>query len=209
MLEAEIRDKKNGVVEKVELPEGIFGLEVRSDILHMAVLNFLANQRQGTHATKTRGLVRGGGRKPWKQKHTGRARHGSIRSPLWKGGGTTFGPQPRDYSYKLNKKLKRLALKTALSSKYADGELVIIDSIEIEKPKTKDLISLMAALGLSGIKVLIVVNDDADGGNLVLSSRNIPGVNVARVSDVNTYTLLYHDKVLMTKKSLEAIRGLE
>ncbi|MBF0566341.1 MAG: 50S ribosomal protein L4 [Nitrospirae bacterium] len=209
MLEAEIKDKSNNVVEKVGLPEGVFGLEVRQDILHTAVLNYLANQRQGTHATKTRGLVRGGGRKPWKQKHTGRARHGSIRSPLWRGGGTIFGPLPRDYSYKLNKKVKRLALKTALSSKYSDGELSIVNEIEMPKPRTKDVIALMAALQLNGKKVLIVLPDSDSSNNVVLSSRNIPGITVARPSDINTYYVLAHDHVLMTKNALETIRGLE
>ncbi len=226
MIEAEIRDVNNNIVDKVQLAKEIFGLEVRRDILQSAVVNYLANQRQGTHATKTRGLVRGGGRKPWKQKHTGRARHGSIRSPLWKGGGTIFGPQPRDYSYKLNKQFKRLALNTALSAKVAEQKLVIIDAIELDKTRTKSILEILNKLGLNGQRVLIVLpveRKDSTGSvavgvisstamsdnnrRIVLSVRNIVGVRAVSVTDINTYEIIAHDYVLMTKDSLSFIRG--
>jgi large subunit ribosomal protein L4 len=203
MPEIEVRDKNNKVVEKLTLPESIFGLQVRSDLLHEAVVNYLANQRQGTHATKTRGLVRGGGKKPFRQKGTGRARQGSIRSPLMKGGGTVFGPQPRDYYYKMPKKQKRLALKTALSSKMKDGQFSIIDSIDFEKPKTKDMLALLEGLGINGKSVLVVIPEKND--NVYLSARNIPGVNVVRAVDLNTYELMVHKHVLMTRDALNKV----
>ncbi|NOX20964.1 MAG: 50S ribosomal protein L4 [Nitrospirae bacterium] len=204
MPEIEIKDRQNNVVGKMTLPESIFGLEVRTDILHTAVVNYLANQRQGTHATKTRGMVRGGGRKPWRQKHTGRARHGSIRSPIWKGGGVVFGPQPRDYSYKLPKKQKRLALKTALSAKLQDGELTVVDSLSFEKPRTKDMVEFLKGLGLDSSSVLIVTEDKDE--NVYLSARNIPGVDVMRAQDLNTYELLVHQHVVMTKDALKKVQ---
>ncbi|MBF0568397.1 MAG: 50S ribosomal protein L4 [Nitrospirae bacterium] len=211
MLEIEIKDINNNTVGKVELPEDIFGLEPRKDILHAVVVNYLANQRQGTHATKTRGLVRGGGKKPWKQKHTGRARHGSIRSPLWKGGGTTFGPQPRDYSYKVNKKLRRLALRTALSVKFASNELVVVDDLKLERPRSADIIRILNNLTLLGLKdghrkILIVLPEKDD--NIVLSARNIVGVDVVRAMDINTYDVLNHDMVLMTSGAITVVKGL-
>ncbi|MBF0553492.1 MAG: 50S ribosomal protein L4 [Nitrospirae bacterium] len=214
MLEIEIKDINNNAVGKVELPEEIFGLEPRKDILHAVVVNYLANQRQGTHATKTRGLVRGGGKKPWKQKHTGRARHGSIRSPLWKGGGTTFGPQPRDYSYKVNKKLRRLALRTALSVKFLGNEIVVIDDLKMERPKSADIIKVLSNLALMSMrgskdnhkKILIVLPEKND--NIVLSARNIVGVDVVRAMDMNTYDVLNHDMVLMTSGAITVVKGL-
>lgn len=204
MPEIEIRDKNNNVVEKVPVSEEIFGLEVRTGLLHEAVVNYLANQRQGTHAAKTRGMVRGGGKKPWKQKHTGRARHGSIRSPLWKGGGVVFGPQPRDYSYKMTRKQRRLAMKTALSTKLRDGELIVIDSIDFDSPRTRDMVALLKGLGIEGKSVLIVVPEKDD--NVYLSARNIPRANVARAADLNTYELLVHNHVLMTRDALKKVQ---
>ncbi|MBF0517676.1 MAG: 50S ribosomal protein L4 [Nitrospirae bacterium] len=210
MLEIEIKDINNNAVGKLELPEEIFGLEQRKDILHAVVVNYLANQRQGTHATKTRGLVRGGGKKPWKQKHTGRARHGSSRSPLWRGGGTTFGPQPRDYSYKVNKKLRRLALRTALSVKFASNEIVVVDDLNLDRPKSSDIIKILGNLNLHQRnrynKILIVMPEKND--NVVLSARNIVGVDVVRAMDLNTYDVLNHDMVLMTSGSITAVKGL-
>ncbi len=204
MPEIEVKDINNNVVEKVTLPESIFGLEVKTALLHEAVVNYLANQRQGTHATKTRGMVRGGGRKPWRQKHTGRARHGSIRSPLWRGGGVVFGPQPRDYSYEMPKKQRRLALKTALSAKLKDGELIVVDKISFEQPKTKEMVSLLKSLGLNGNSVLIVTADKDE--NVYLSARNIPGVTVMRAMDLNTYQVLVHQRVVLTKDALQKIQ---
>ncbi|MBF0457724.1 MAG: 50S ribosomal protein L4 [Nitrospirae bacterium] len=211
MLEIEIKDINNNTVGKMDLPEEIFGLEARKDILHAVVVNYLANQRQGTHATKTRGLVSGGGKKPWKQKHTGRARHGSIRSPLWKGGGTTFGPQPRDYSYKVNKKLRRLALRTALSMKFSSHEIIVIDDLKLERPRSADIVKILNNLSLLSLKdnhrkVLIVLPEKND--NVVLSARNVVGVDVVRASDINTYEVLNHDMVLMTSGAIMAVKGL-
>ncbi|MEO5361370.1 MAG: 50S ribosomal protein L4 [Nitrospirota bacterium] len=207
MLEIEIKDINNNAVGKLELPEEVFGLEARKDILHAVVVNYLANQRQGTHATKTRGLVRGGGKKPWKQKHTGRARHGSSRSPLWRGGGTTFGPQPRDYSYKVNKKLRRLALRTALSVKFSSNELVVIDDLKLERPKSADIVKILNNLNLLlSSKILIVLPEKDD--NVVLSARNIVGVDVVRAMDLNTYDVLNHGMVLMTSGAITAVKGI-
>jgi large subunit ribosomal protein L4 len=204
MPEVEVKDRNNNVIEKITLPEDVFGREVREDILHTAVVNYLANQRQGTHSTKTRSAVRGGGKKPWRQKHTGRARHGSIRSPLWRGGAIVFGPQPRDYYYKLPKKQKRLALKTALSAKLQDNELTVIDNIALDKPKTKEMVSLLKNIGLNGKSVLIVTADKDE--NVYLSARNIPGVDVIRAVDINTYDILVHDHVLVTREALAKIQ---
>ncbi len=204
MVETQVKDINNKALENIELPDTIFGLRVRKDILHTAVVNYLANQRQGTHSTKTKGEVRGGGRKPWKQKKTGRARHGSIRSPLWKGGGITFGPKPRGYSYKLPKKFKRFALKTALSSKYNDNEMMIIDDIKINEPKTKGIVEILKNLGVDGKNVLIVLPESDQ--NVVLSARNIVGVDVVRVSDINTYDVLSHNIVMMTKDAVSVLK---
>lgn len=203
MPDIEVKDINNTAKGSVNLPDGIFGLKGRKDILHTSVINFLANQRQGTHATKTKGLVSGGGKKPWKQKHTGRARAGSIRSPLWRGGGITFGPQPRDYSYRLPKNQKRRALGEALSAKLSDGDMTIVDSITIEKPRTKEMVRILKNLALEGKSVLIVLPEKDE--NIVLSSRNIPGVGIIRVMDLNPYEILTHDRVLITKGALDVI----
>ncbi len=204
MSGVEVKDRNNSVVEEIEMPEGIFGLEIKTSLLHAAVVNYLANQRQGTHATKTRGKVRGGSKKPWRQKHTGRARHGTNRSPLWKGGGVIFGPHPRDYSYRMPKKQKRKALKTALSVKFAEGNLVVVDALSFEKPRTKDMIAVLRNFGINDKKVLVVMPDKDE--NVYLSARNIPRVSVMRAADINTYELLVHEHVLVTKDALEKIR---
>lgn len=203
MLELEIKDITNNSKGKVTLPENVFGLSGGSDLVHDAVVNYLANQRQGTHATKTRGMVSGGGKKPWRQKHTGRARAGSIRSPLWRGGGTVFGPQPRDYYRTLPKALRIRALKEAISAKYSGGEIVVVESIEMQKPKTKEMLKIIDSLGLTGKSLLIVIKDKDD--NLFLSARNIPGIDVVRVTDLNAYQVLSHDRVILTKDALDSI----
>ncbi|MBM4140611.1 MAG: 50S ribosomal protein L4 [Nitrospira sp.] len=200
MPEVQIKDKDNNIVGKMELRDDIFGVDMKPTVVHQAVVNFLANQRQGTHATKTKGLVRGGGKKPFKQKHTGRARAGSIRSPLWRGGGIVFGPQPRDYSYNLPKKVKKLALKTALSMKMSEGEITIIDGLSIDKPKTKDMVSILKKFGLEGKRTLIVIPEKDEA--VTLSARNIPGLKVVRVSDLNTYNVLVHERLIMTKDAI-------
>jgi large subunit ribosomal protein L4 len=209
MPELEVRDKNNNTVEKINVSDDVFGIKAKKSVMYEAVINFLANQRQGTHATKTKGLVSGGGKKPWRQKHTGRARAGSIRSPLWRGGGVVFGPQPRDYSYKLPKKMKRLALMAALNEKFLTGEIVVINELFIEKPKTKEMISILNNLGLNDKSVLIVLPERDN--IIMLSARNIPNVNVARAADLNTYDVITHNTLLMTKEAiikLEETKGL-
>lgn len=203
MPEIELKDAHNKGKGKITLPDEIFGLQGRKDILHSSVVNYLANQRQGTHATKTKGLVSGGGKKPWKQKHTGRARAGSNRSPLWRGGGIIFGPQPRDYSYKLPRNVKRRALGEALSAKLSGGEVTVVESIAVEKPRTKEMVKILKNLDLEGKRVLIVLSEKEE--TVILSARNIPGVKVTRAMDLNPYEILTHEKVLITKKALEAL----
>lgn len=208
MPEVEVKDRNNNTIEKVNLSDDIFGVHAKLGAVHEGVINFLANQRQGTNATKTKGLVSGSGKKPWRQKHTGRARTGSIRSPLWRGGGITFGPQPRDYSYKLPKKMKILALKTALHEKLSSGEIIIVDDLSVDKPKTKKMVEILKNLGLTGKSVLVVVT--GKDGTITLSARNIPGVSVTRVADLNTYDIVAYNVLLMTKKAamqLEEIKG--
>jgi len=203
MAEIDIIDQNNKSLGKAELPDDIFGVEVRKGLLHEVVHNHLANRRQGTASTRTRGMVSGGGKKPYKQKGTGRARAGSNRSPLWKGGGTVFGPHPRDYSYKLPKKVKWSALSSALSAKLADGEVIVIDNVSITEPKTKAVKALLDNLGLKN-KVLIIVPERNDA--LELASRNIPKVNVARVSELNVYSILSHEKLLISRDAIEKMK---
>lgn len=202
MAQLEILNKDNKPVGKVDLPSDIFGVEVKKWVLHEVVRNYLANQRQGNAVTKTRGLVSGGGRKPYKQKGTGRARAGSNRSPLWKGGGTVFGPLPRDYSYKLPKKVKWAALGAAFSAKFADGAIVVIEDLLLSEPKTKDLVALIKGLGLSN--VLIILSED--NKTIRLSARNIPNVDVATVGRLNVYEVLVHEKLLMTRGAVERMK---
>lgn len=204
MPEIEVKDRNNNTVEKITLNDDIFAVSANTGVIHEAIVNFLANQRQGTATTKTRGMVRGGGKKPWRQKHTGRARAGSIRSPLWRGGGTVFGPQVRDYSYALPKKQKRLALLSAINEKISNGEVVVIDELSLEKPKTKNMIEILKNFGFEKKSVLIVFPEKDDA--ILLSARNIPGVNVTRIMDLNTYDVIVHDILLMTK---DAIKRLE
>lgn len=203
MPQTDIINNENKSVGKADLPEDIFGVEVRKGLLHEVVRNHLANKRQGNASTKTKGLVRGGGRKPYKQKGTGRARAGSIRSPLWRGGGIVFGPQPRDYSYKLPKKVKWTALSSALTAKFADGEVIIIDSISITEPKTRIVRELLDKLGLKK-NVLIIVPEKNEV--LELGVRNIPAVNVARVNELNVYSILSHEKLLISKDAVEGMK---
>jgi len=207
MPEIEIKDRNNKKAGKINLPDEIFGIKASEGVMHDSAVNFLANQRQGTHATKTKGLVSGGGRKPWKQKHTGRARAGSSRSPLWRSGGTAFGPQPRDYSYSIPRKVKHLALKNALSAKLADGEIMLIDDLSISKPSTKDMAAIIKTLGFEGQSLLIVLPEN--NKNIKLSARNIAGVHVACASDLNAYTVIAHSRLLITKGAVAGIKGTE
>lgn len=203
MPQIEIINKKNKPAGKAELPEDIFGVEVKKGLLHEVVVNHLANKRQGNACTKTRGLVKGGGRKPYKQKGTGRARAGSIRTPLKRGGGTVFGPQPRDYSYKLPKKAKWLAMSSALAAKFADGEITVIDDLSIAEPKTKLVVEMLKGLGLSGSTLLIIPEKNE---SLELAVRNIPMVDVARVNELNVYSILSHERLLVAKDSVERMK---
>jgi len=203
MAQTELINKANEPVGKAELPDDIFGVEVKKGLLHEVVRNHLANKRQGNASTKNRANVRGGGRKPFRQKGSGRARQGTIRSPLMRGGGIVFGPLPRDYSYKLPKKAKWAALSSALSAKFTDGEIMVMDEINITEPKTKAAIELLSGLGLKE-NVLFVVPDKHN--DLELAVRNIPRVNVARVKELNVYTVLSHAKIVVSKDAVERMK---
>ncbi len=186
----------------IELSESVFGQEVNKSVLHQVVVNYLANQRQGTQSTKTRSEVRGGGIKPWRQKGTGRARQGSIRAPQWIKGGIALGPKPRDYSYTLNKKVKRLAMKSALSAKVLENEIIVLDELTINEIKTKEVVALLKNLGVEG-KALIVTADKDN--NVVLSSRNIEGVSTSFVGTLNVYEILNNSQLIIAKNAIEKI----
>ena len=205
MPELEVKDRNNNTVGTITV-SGDTGRTRKNPIaIHDVMINFRASQRQGTHATKTKGLVSGGGRKPWRQKHTGRARAGSNRSPIWRGGGTVFGPQPRDYSYTIPKKVRKGALKEAFNRKLSDGEVIIIDRLSIEKPRTKEMIAILKNLNLNSKSVLIVLQEKDD--SVILSARNIPNVHVAGVRDLNTYMLVSHHMLLLTKDAMTHMEG--
>lgn len=207
MPTVKVHNLKNKEVGNVELSDAVFGAELNEHLIHLAVKNYLQNKRQGTSATKTRGNVSGSGRKLWKQKGTGRARIASLRSPLWKGGGNVHGPQPRDWSSKFPKKMKRGALRSALSERLREGNLIIIDEFGIDNPKTKEFINVLVALGLlekkKQTKTLIV--DSLDNENLVRSSRNVQKTKVTNSYGLNIYDLLYHEKLLISKAAIEEL----
>lgn len=188
---------------EIELNDSVFGVEYNEAVIHQAVVRQMANERLGTHATKTRGLVRGGGRKPWKQKGTGRARVGSIRSPLWVGGGTVFGPTPRSHAKDMTRKARQLAVKSALSEKLRANELIVVDAINFDAPKTKEVVKFLAAFNVDG-KALIV-----DGGtaseNTVLGARNIPGVKAYAPSGLNIYDIVHYTKLFLTQDAVKKI----
>lgn len=186
---------------EIELNELVFGAEFNEAVVHQAIVMQLANQRQGTSATKTRGMVRGGGRKPWKQKGTGRARCGSNRSPVWVGGGTTFGPQPRSYAKKMPRKARRLALCCALSAKVAAGEMVVIEGLNFEAPKTKNVAALLKAFEAADKKALLI----SDGANVELSARNMPKVTTITNMGLNCFDILNSNKVFLAKEMVEKI----
>ncbi|MBM7573091.1 50S ribosomal protein L4 [Aquibacillus albus] len=200
MPKVALYNQSGSQVGDVELSDAVFGIEPNEHVLHDAVVMQRASLRQGTHAVKNRSEVSGGGRKPWRQKGTGRARQGSIRSPQWVGGGTVFGPTPRSYSYKLPKKVRRLALKSAYSSKVKEDSLVVLEGFAIEAPKTKEIVNLLSALSVEE-KALIVT---ADKDEVVSrSANNLPNVKVLTVSEVNVLDLLTHDKLIITKDAAE------
>jgi large subunit ribosomal protein L4 len=182
---------------KLELKDAVFAREVKPALLHQSVTAFLANQRQGTRGTRTRGLVSGGGKKPWKQKGTGRARQGSTRAPQWKGGGTVHGPQPQDFSIQLNKKVRQAALAQALSAKQKEGSLVVIDSFEIAKPRTKDVAAFLKGFKAESSKVTLVTDKFSQAA--LLSTRNLPKLFTTGANAVHPYHLLWADKVFLTK----------
>ncbi len=186
----------------IELSDDVFGIEVNTHVMYEAVKAYLANQRQGTQSAKTRSEVRGGGRKPWRQKGTGRARQGSIRSPQWKGGGVVFAPKPRDYSIRLPRKIKRLALKSALSAKVKNNEIVVLDQLKMETPKTKDMIKVLGDLNIAK-KALIVLPEKDE--NVVLSARNIQGIETCHVSTLNVYNILKYDQFIITKDAVNKV----
>lgn len=186
----------------IELNESVFGIEPNKHVLFEAVVMQRASLRQGTHKTKIRSEVAGGGRKPWRQKGTGRARQGSIRSPQWRGGGTVFGPVPRSYSYKLPKKVRRLAIKSALSTKVLEENILVLQSLAFETPKTKEFKTVLGNLSVE--KKALIVTADLDE-NVALSARNIPGVTVVTASGITVLDVLNHDKLIMTKAAVEKV----
>ena len=210
MPTVKVRNLKNKEVGEVSLADAVFGVELNEALIHAALMNYQANGRQGTSATKTRGNVSGSGRKLWKQKGTGRARIASLRSPLWKGGGNVHGPQPRDWSYKMPKKMRRGALRSALSERLREGNLIVIDEFGFKAPKTKDFLEAVGALGLienrKRAKTLIV--DSLDNANLVMSSRNVEKTKVTNSFGLNIYDILYHEKVLISKVAIEELNQL-
>lgn len=195
-------DQKNKKVKDVELP-ALFSTEVRPYLLHSAVVNQLANRRAGTAATKNKALVSGGGKKPFKQKGSGRARAGSSRSPLWRHGGTVFGPTPRDYSYALPKKAKRAALADALASKVADNKFVLVENLNMAEPKTKLIADLLGTLGIQENALILI---KAENKNLTLAARNIPSVKVLRMDNINVYDLLKYRYLITTQDALNAMQ---
>ena len=188
-------------VGSIELNDAVFGVEVNEHLVHMAVVNQLANNRQGTQSAKTRSEVSGGGRKPWRQKGTGHARQGSTRSPQWTGGGVGFAPKPRDYSFKMNKKEKRIALLSALSSKVADNKIVVLDAFNLDEVKTKKFAEVMSNLKVD--KALVVI--EGENKNVVLSGRNIPTVKVSATNEINTYDVLKYETLVVTKAAVEKL----
>jgi large subunit ribosomal protein L4 len=202
MPKVALYNQNGSQVGEIELNESVFGIEPNQHVLFEAIIMQRASLRQGTHKVKNRSEVSGGGRKPWRQKGTGRARQGSIRSPQWRGGGTVFGPQPRSYSYKLPKKVRRLAIKSALSSKVLEENMLVLEGLAFEAPKTKDFKAVLN--GLSVEKKALIVTADLDE-NVALSARNIPGVTVVTADGINVLDVVNHDKLIMTKAAVEKV----
>lgn len=202
MPQVTVFDMTGKSVGEMTLSDAIFGIEPNTSVMHAAVVNYLANQRQGTQSTLTRSEVSGSGRKPWKQKGTGRARQGSTRAPQWTHGGVALGPKPRDYSYELPKKVKRLALKSAFSAKVADNNLIVVDNIAVEGYKTKAVAEMLSNLGADKKALIVMPEVDA---KLIKSAANIPGVKTALVNTINVYDILNCDKFIVAKSALEKI----
>lgn len=189
-------------VGEIELADSIFGIEPNTHVLHEAVVMQQASLRQGTHKVKGRSEVRGGGRKPWKQKGTGRARQGSIRSPQWRGGGIVFGPTPRSYAYKLPKKVRRLAIKSALSSKVIDKDIIVLDQLQLAQPKTKEFATILKNLNVERKALIVGINHD---DNVALSARNIPGVKFVAAEGINVLDVMVYDKLIITKEAVQKV----
>ena len=190
-------------VGTIELNDAVFGVDINEHLVHMAVVQHLANKRQGTQKAKTRGEVSGGGRKPWRQKGTGHARQGSTRSPQWKGGGVVFAPVPRDYSFKINKKEKRAALKSALTSKVQSNNLIVLDELKLDEIKTKSFLAVMNNLKVQ--KGLVVMAGD-NNGNVILSARNVPDIDTARADMINVYDIMKAKTLVLTKDAVTKIQ---
>lgn len=201
MSKVSVYDMAGNQVSETEISDAVFGIEPNEAVMHAMVVNYLANQRQGTQSTLTRTEVRGGGRKPWRQKGTGHARQGSIRAPQWTGGGVVFAPVPRDYSFKMNKKEKAAAMKSVLSSKLSEDKLIVVDSLDFEAPKTKKMKEVLA--NLKADKALVVVNGDA--ANTILSVRNLPTARGVYSNSISVYDILKYDTVVVTKSAVKAI----
>ena len=201
MAKVSVYNIEGKVVGDMELNDAVFGVEVNTHLVHQAVVLQLANKRQGTQSAKTRSEVSGGGRKPWRQKGTGHARQGSTRSPQWTGGGIVFAPKPRDYSFKMNKKEKNLALKSVLTTKVAENKFIVVDGLNVDEIKTKNMVNVLKNLE---VKKALVVTDD-DNKNVTLSSRNIPGVKTAFTNTINVYDILKYDKMVVAKDVISKI----
>ena len=202
MPQVALFNQQGNQVGEINLNDLIFGIEPHKQAMFDAVIMQRASMRQGTHKTKTRTEVRGGGRKPWKQKGTGRARQGSIRSPQWRGGGVVFGPVPRSYSYKLNKKVRRLALKSALSSKVVENDVVVLDQLVMDAPKTKSMINVLGSLNITTKTVIVIAESDS---KVELSARNIPGVQVLTATEINVLDLMNANKLVITQDAVKKI----
>ena len=202
MATIEMKNVKGGSAGQVDLTDSVFGIEPNVHAMHQVVRSQMAARRAGTHSTLTRGNVRGGGRKPWRQKGTGRARQGSIRSPQWAGGGVVWGPHPRSYAFKVPSKVVKLAMRSALSAKLADDELLVIDAFAFDAPSTKSAVAALAALGVDGRATVVVADDDV---NTMLSLRNLPKIRVITATEANTYDLIDNTKLVFTKPALDYI----
>jgi len=201
MANVSVYNMEGKEVGSLELNDAVFGVEVNEHLVHMAVIQHLANKRQGNQKAKTRSEVSGGGRKPWRQKGTGHARQGSTRAPQWTGGGVVFAPVPRDYSFKLNKKEKRAALKSALTSRVADNKFIVLDELKLDAIKTKDFVKVMNNLNVK--KALVVMNDSDN--NVVKSAANVQGIKTTLAATLNTYDVMKYDTVVATKAAIESI----
>jgi large subunit ribosomal protein L4 len=210
MPTVKVRNLKNKEVGEVTLSDAVFGVELNESLIHAAVRNYQANGRQGTSATKTRGNVSGSGRKLWKQKGTGRARIASLRSPLWKGGGNVHGPQPRDWSYQMPKKMRRGALRSALSERLREGNLIVIDELGFKNPKTKEFLKALGSLGLiaKNVTTKTLIVDSLDNANLVLSARNVQKTKITNSFGLNIYDLIFHEKLVISKAAVEELNNL-